>query len=490
MAKRKPNSRAPQPKHRGKSKGSQFDRVNRLSHINPNRVRTGSALVPLVGSFVLMVAQLTKYLDKRISFRMPIVVSGMLLSSGRRTASSWFRMGGVRDDWDRFYEFLIHLGQRCQLLSWSLLMIVVRYMKLNEQATIRIAIDDSPTKRYGKYVEGAGVHRNPTAGPADGEWIYGHSWVTVALTQVHAACGVIALPIRSMLYVRQKDVPELEAKYDWKFKTKHQLAIELVTWFVQSIRDRLISGAVIQLVIDGAYVSSELFEVVTSQGVTIISRLRKDAKLFSVPKTSSNPKRGRPRKYGQQVLSLAKRAASRGGWSKIVYRVRQQMVTRQYKSFLETSRITRGTIRVVIVRYEDGSWAPYISTDTELNVREILEAVADRWSIEESFHDLKEVWGGGQQQVRNIWSSIGCWNLIGWVHTLVHMHSWDQPSQAIADRSDRTWDNPDRRPSLSDRIRLITKEMLAEELNSVLSPGADKPKIQRRVKELFLYFAA
>ncbi len=50
-------------------------------------------------------------------------------------------MGGVRDDWDRFYEFLIHPGQRCQLLSWSLLMIIVRYMKLSEQATIRVAID-------------------------------------------------------------------------------------------------------------------------------------------------------------------------------------------------------------------------------------------------------------------------------------------------------------------------------------------------------------
>ncbi len=136
MAKRKPNGRAPQPKHRGKSKGSQFDRVNRLSHINPSRVRTRSALVPLVGSFALMVAQMTKYLDKRISFCIPIVISGMLLRSGRRTAISWFRMGGVRDDWDRFYEFLIHLGQRCQLLRWSLLMIIVRYLKLNEQATI------------------------------------------------------------------------------------------------------------------------------------------------------------------------------------------------------------------------------------------------------------------------------------------------------------------------------------------------------------------
>ena len=29
------------------------------------------------------------------------------------------------------------------------------------------------TKRYGPCVEGAGVHRNPTPGPAAQEWVYG-----------------------------------------------------------------------------------------------------------------------------------------------------------------------------------------------------------------------------------------------------------------------------------------------------------------------------
>ena len=28
------------------------------------------------------------------------------------------------------------------------------------------ALDDTPTKRYGPYVQGAGVHHNPTPGPA------------------------------------------------------------------------------------------------------------------------------------------------------------------------------------------------------------------------------------------------------------------------------------------------------------------------------------
>ena len=75
-----------------------------------------------------------------------------------------------------------------------------------------VAVDDSPTQRYGRYVEGAGVHHNPTAGPADGEWMYGHNWVSLCFLATHPLWGVIALPLRSLLYVREKDLPSLDRK--------------------------------------------------------------------------------------------------------------------------------------------------------------------------------------------------------------------------------------------------------------------------------------
>ncbi len=46
----------------------------------------------------------------------------------------------------------------------------------------------------------------------------------------------------------------------------------------------------------------------------------------------------------------------------------------------------------------------YFCTDTTVTARDILEAVAARWAIEEHFHDVKEVWGAGEQQVRNVCS--------------------------------------------------------------------------------------
>ncbi len=64
------------------------------------------------------------------------------------------------------------------------------------------------------------------------------------------------------------------------------------------------------------------------------------------------------------------------------------------------------------------NWAAYLSTDPSTSPEKILEAVSDRWAIEKHFHDVTEIWGVGQQQVRNLWSNVGCWNLCGWLYTV------------------------------------------------------------------------
>lgn len=96
-------------------------------------------------------------------------------------------------------------------------------------------------------------------------------------------------------------------------------------------------------------------------------------------------------------------------------------MTHQYKTFLATSKLTSGAIRVVIVKFKDGGWAPYFCTNPEIEAREILETVAARWATEEHSHDVKEACGAGQQQVRNIWSNIQCWHLNHLIHTLVEL---------------------------------------------------------------------
>jgi hypothetical protein len=473
MAKRKGSSKRPQPKHK-KQKKSQHDKRKRLLSPNPDRKKTCRAKVALTGAMQTAVAVLQSVLDPRSAFRLAMIVAGMLLADGRRTASSWFVAAGVQDDWDRFYDCLISVGRTSGKLATALLGLVVQKFAPGLADRILVALDDSPTARFGKHVEGAGVHHNPTPGPADGEWLYGHNWVALAWLATHPLWGVIALPLRSLLYVREVDVPKLAEKYDWQFRTKHQLGVELLSWLMRSIR-ALGVEAKVWLAVDGAYAARPFLLPVLELGIVVVSRLRKDACLFDLPPAGSHGNRI----YGQNKISLSKRAGHRQGWETITYDCRGVEVTRQYKTFLATSRLVSGPIRVVIVRFEDGSWAPYFCTDTTASAREILEAFASRWAIEEQFHDVKEVWGAGEQQVRNVWSNLACWHLNQWMYTLVEFCCWDEPKSSLTDRGERPWDNPDRRPSHADRRRYISREMLQKEIQAALPGEPNRGKIRR-----------
>jgi len=477
MAKRKPSKKRPQPRHKKKRQPSRHDKRRRLQSPNPNRRRTSEAKVPLAGALGTAVAALQAVMDRRIAFRLAIIVAGMMLADDRRTASAWFVAAGVQDDWDRFYDCLISVGRTSRQLATVVLGLVVQKFVPGLGDRILLGMDDSPTSRYGRHVEGAGVHHNPTPGPADGKWLYGHNWVALAWLATHPAWGVIALPLRSMLYVREVDVPKLAEKYDWEFRTKHQLGVELLTWFMQAIR-ALGVKAKVWLAVDGGYAARPFLIPVLEMGIVVVSRLRKDASLYDLPGKPDPHRRGRHPIYGKHKISLAKRAAHRQGWQTISYDCRGVEVTRQYKTFLATSRLVSGQIRVVIVRFEDGGWAPYFCTDTSADVRDILESVAARWAIEEHFHDVKEVWGAGQQQVRNVWSNIGCWHLNQWLYTLVELCCWDMDKSELTDRRSRSWDNPDRRPSHADRRRSISREMLEKQFLAALPRSPNNHKFR------------
>ena len=315
MAKRKRSSKRSQPRHKSSS-SSQFDKRKRLDVPNPNRKKTVRARVPLVGALASMIGSMAGALDCRIAFRLSIIAAGMMLADDRRVAAAWFAAAGVQDDWDRFYDSLISFGKNSRSMALPVLIAVLRKFDPGPDGHVTLACDDSPTKRYGKHVEGAGVHHNPTPGPADGEWMYGHNWVSLCFLATHPLWGVIALPLRSMLYVRAIDLPAIAEKYDWEFRTKHQLAVELVSWFVTTARSIGLT-CTIWLVADGAYAARPLIAPLIKLGVVVFSRLRKDAVLFDLPPASKPGQLGRPRTYGVNRISLAKRAAHCSGWQSI-----------------------------------------------------------------------------------------------------------------------------------------------------------------------------
>lgn len=482
MANRKRSGRPPQPQHTTKSTPSQHDKRGRLVKANPGRRSTITASVPLVGGVAALAGAMSRLLDKRIAFRLPIAIAGAMLATGRRTAASWFRCAGVKDDWDRFYDLLASIGRDATSVMLPLLRFILTKFDPGEGGYWTLAVDDSPTKRFGPQVQAANIHHNPTPGPGDGEWLYGHNWVCLAMLLSHPLFGVIAIPLLSRLYVRQLDIASLKERYGWEFRTKHQLALDLLRHVMRTLR-ALGSKAGFIVVFDGAYAARELVRSLIDEGAVVVTRLRRDAKLFDVPDNEPG-KRGRPRKYGKNRIRLIELAASPDGWQKIRYSCRGVMAERHCHTFLATSHVVGGMVRVVMLKHPDGNWAAYFSTDVSMSVEAILKVVSDRWAIEEHFHDVKEIWGAGKQQVRNVWSSIGCWNLCGWLYALVELECWDQDAKQLVDRSDRPWDNPERRPSHADRRRKIAGEMLRNEFLKDLDPGPHDAKIRDTFERL------
>ena len=233
---------------------------------------------------------------------------------------------------------------------------------------LTLALDDTPTKRYGPHVQGAGVHHNPTPGPAGSPYVYGHVFVVLALLVAHPAWGVVALPLLARLYVRKKDLPGIDPKHRPEFRTKLELAVELLRWAKPWLG---LLELPIWVVADGAYANTEFLKPAMALGMTVVSRLRKDAALRTVPGPRPAGKRGRPRTYGPDVIDLAKRAGQRRGWSTETITLYGVATVKKYKTFLATWRPAGGVIRVVLVDEPTG-WRAYFCTDTSASVADIL----------------------------------------------------------------------------------------------------------------------
>jgi hypothetical protein len=411
-------------------------------------------------------------LHGRNRWRLSLLVMGILFARGRRTVTTWLRAVGIHDDFADYYYFLQPLGRKARELAARLLTLLL--VRLETGDRVLFAVDDSPTKRYGPKVQGAGIHHNPTPGPADQKFLYGHIWVTFSLVLRHPLWHTIGLPLLGLMYVRAKDIIKIPAKYQWEFSTKLQLAAQQMLSFAPLAKA---AGKAVWTVADGAYAKRPFLKPLRAARIVVVSRLRKDAALCDLPSQPHQRGRGRPRKYGAKRLRLAPRAAHPLGWETVECFIYGRPVTKTIKTFLATYRPADGVIRVVIVKEEDGCQF-FFCTDPQATPREIIEAFADRAAIEQDFHDVKEVWGAGQQQVRNIWTNIAVFNLNLWVHTLVECWAWNKSVESIRDRHDSPWDDAERRPSHADRRKALRHATLQNEYLSLSASHRCSSKIR------------
>lgn len=107
----------------------------------------------------------------------------------------------------------------------------------------------------------------------------------------------------------------------------------------------------------------------------------------------------------------------------------------------------------------------------------MLATIADHFSLEIAFREIKEVLGASGQQVRFIHAGVGAFHVCLWTYTLTEAWAWRRSEAELVDRSDSPWDEPTRRLSHADKRRAWCREILTGKILAILPAGRS---VQRR----------
>lgn len=403
--------------------------------------------------------RLANDLDRRVQGRWVALMIGLLLATGSHSVARWLAPLAPAEHWSRFYYLLFSLGRKISRIVRGLALLLL--VELCPTKQVVLILDDTVLRRYGPKVQGAGLHRNPSPAPGEGAFCYGHSWVTLAWALHTPHWGTVAIPLGSKLYVRQKDLEKLPP--DWQFQTKPQLALEMILEVLEELKNRGLEVVVVQ---DGAWTHREYICPLREAGVVVVGRLRKDAALCDLPPPRQPGQRGRPRKYGEHRIDLAKRAGHKRGWQEVRCVLYGQQQRKTIKTFLATYRVAGGLIRVVLVREQDEVHA-YFSTNPDWTPQQILEAIADRGSIEQLFRDVKQTWKADGPQLRNVWSNVTSWHMHLWWAALTELWAAKHPEEVLAQVDRPPWDRSGRRVSHAERRNVLLRQVLERQFSLV-----------------------
>ncbi len=288
---------------------------------------------------------------------------------------------------------------------------------LRSDAPVYLVGDDTLTRRQGKGVSLAAMHHDPLLSAGRKPFFsFGHVWVVLAVW-VPLPMGQgrgFALPILVRLYTSSKrggrtDAPSRttqgrrqmvaeRAHADRDRRTKLELLRELVALVAQWAGERPLS-----LVCDSAYAGRAVLEGRPAT-VQVISRLRLDAALWTVP-PRRRPPRGRPRRRGVRLPTPKALAQTCRSWTPLSVRLSGRVVQPQVFTLraLWYAALRAHPLRIVVVRDPTGrrQLDAFFCTAVSAEAGFILAAYARRWALEVTFHDSKQFLGLAEPQCQS-----------------------------------------------------------------------------------------
>jgi hypothetical protein len=336
-----------------------------------------------------------------------------VLCSGRRTVTRMIRLihPEGRRAHDAYHRFL-RIGAWNMAALWRELAVRLA-VRFCPEGRVELDLDDTLFHKSGRKVEGAGIFRDAVRSLAHSV-VYALGLNLVVLTlRVRPPWGgePLGLPINMRLY--RKGGP-----------THLDLAEEMIREVADWLPLRQFA-----LACDGAYASLAGRPLPRTH---VTSRMRRDAALYEAPPARRRKQRGRPRKKGRRLPTPEVMARhTRKGWRRAVVDERSKPVQRLLlcRPVLWYSVCPDRMVLLVIVRDPRGKQHDdfFFTTDLKTSGKTVASHYAGRWSIEDTFRNVKQALGGEDPQT---WKGEGPQRVAGlslWLYSAVwswYITSW------------------------------------------------------------------
>ena len=317
---------------------------------------------------------------------------------------------------------------------------LVLVRRLKPEGILEIDIDDTLFHHTGPKVNGAGWWRDAVRSTgARFVSALGINMLVVTL-RVGAPWGgePLGLPVLVLLH-RKKDIKLTDIAVS---------ALQTVTgWFP----DRTFRCCA-----DGAYAAPLI--PLGSDRISVVSRIQCNAALYDLPPERKTGLRGRPHKKGKRLDTPKRFSKTAKNWVLVETEERGQKRTRLvFTKVVLWYSVSQSPVLLVISRDPDGIENDdyFVCSSTEAEPSEVASAYAGRWSIEDTFRNVKQFLGAQEPQ---LWRGKGP-ERAGAFSFFLYSLTWCW-YLSVAYKGEQTWTTQPwytskTRPSFQDAIALL-----------------------------------
>jgi hypothetical protein len=331
-----------------------------------------------------------------------VLVTGALLSPGRRTVASALSSMGLRGaaTFTNYHRVLNRSRWSGRAASRCLLGLLVAAFV--PSGPVVVGIDETIERRWGARIKARGIYRDPVRS-SQGHFVKasGLRWISLMLlAPVPFAGRVWALPFLTALAPSERYAQTQGRRHKPLTDRARQLLLLLARW---------LPNREVIAVADSSYAAIELLAAVRHR-LTVITRLRLDARLFDPPPPRLPGAKGRPRVSGARQPTLLQRLADPNtAWQRVT-------VAGWYGQGERRLDVVSGTalwyhpgkqvpIRYVLVRDPASKFEPqaFLCTDQAATPLDMLRLFVRRWSVEVTFAEVRRHLGVETQRQ---WSDL------------------------------------------------------------------------------------